>query len=78
MFTKEGGTRIGLKMTPRTVEVNLSKEQPRYYLWTSGVMGWVATTMHLYTASSPLGAFNASGANGTDQGCPIGILAAQL
>jgi hypothetical protein len=46
----------------------------QYYLWTSGVMGWVATTMHLYTASSPLGAFNASGANGTDQDCPIGIL----
>ena len=35
----------------------------QYYLWTSGTMGWAPTTMHLYTADTPLGAFNASGLN---------------
>ena len=35
----------------------------RYYLWTSGTMGWAPTTMHLYTSDSPLGAFNTSGLN---------------
>ena len=35
----------------------------RYYLWTSGTMGWAPTTMHLYTSDRPLGAFNQSGLN---------------
>ena len=35
----------------------------QYYLWASGTDGWAPTTMHLYTADSPLGAFNRSGLN---------------
>jgi hypothetical protein len=35
----------------------------RYYLWTSGCDGWAPTTIHLYTADSPLGSFNRSGLN---------------
>ena len=43
----------------------------QYYLWASGTDGWAPTTMHLYTADSPLGAFNRSGLNNT-QGWLIG------
>jgi len=35
----------------------------QYYLWTSGTNGWNPATIHLYTADSPLGAFNKSGLN---------------
>ena len=35
----------------------------QYYLWASGTAGWSPTTTHLYTADSPLGAFNRSGLN---------------
>ena len=43
----------------------------QYYLWTSGTDGWNPTNIHLYTADTPLGAFNASGLNNT-QGWLIG------
>ena len=44
----------------------------KYYLWTSGCMGWGATSMHLYSADSPLGAFNQSGDTGKlDQGLVV-------
>ena len=42
-----------------------------YYLWASGTDGWKPTTMHLYTADGPLGAFNRSGLNNS-QGWLIG------
>ena len=32
----------------------------QYYLWTSGTWGWSPCAMFLYTAHSPLGAFNSS------------------
>ena len=35
-----------------------------YYLWTSGTMGWEPTTMYLYTADGPLGAFANSSEGG--------------
>jgi len=43
----------------------------RFYLWTSGTMGWAPTTMHLYTADEPLGAFNRSGFT-TSKGWRVG------
>lgn len=43
----------------------------QYYLWTSATDGWSPCTMHLYTADSPLGAFNQSGLKNT-QGWLIG------
>eukprot|EP00322_Chrysochromulina_rotalis_P019487 CAMPEP_0115829012 /NCGR_PEP_ID=MMETSP0287-20121206/876_1 /TAXON_ID=412157 /ORGANISM="Chrysochromulina rotalis, Strain UIO044" /LENGTH=373 /DNA_ID=CAMNT_0003282259 /DNA_START=56 /DNA_END=1178 /DNA_ORIENTATION=+ len=43
-----------------------------YYLWTSGTNGWNPSTVHLYTASHPLGPFNQSGVN-TSRGWLVGL-----
>jgi hypothetical protein len=36
------------------------KHGGNFYLWVSGTMGWSPTTMYLYSADSPLGAFENS------------------
>eukprot|EP01052_Picozoa_sp_SAG31_P032811 SAG31_NODE_3636_length_4035_cov_2.230691_5_plen_485_part_00 len=40
------------------------KHAGEFYLWVSGTMGWEPTTMYLYKASTPLGAFENSSESG--------------
>ena len=54
----ESDTRI--TATPNREGPAMFKHNGTYYLWVSGTMGWQPTTMYLYSAASPLGAFENS------------------